>query len=101
MENSAENPRKVMAIGTFRWRGGVKPRPTKDRPEPKPQLYPYKERTFFIVGEEKEAWSKILKKYHRTSYKGDVVVIEDDRIEDIETTGLSMVRKDGTVYKPR
>ena len=106
MEDSSKNPsvnedpRRMMAVGVFKWTGGVRYNGTKARPNPKPQLYPREVETFFIIGEEDQAWEKVKKEtYHPNRYTKEVIM-NNKRIENIREMGYSMVLKDGSIRKP-
>lgn len=88
----------MMATGVFKWRGGLKYKGTKARPNPRPQIYPHEYQTFFIIGEEDKAWEKVAKLFHRPK-DGDKVIMEDKRIENIQELGYSMQNKDGSIRK--
>lgn len=106
MESSAENPnvnedpRRMMAVGVFKWNGGVRYNGTKDRPNPKPHIYPREVETFFIIGEEEQAWEKVKREAHHPNRYIKEVIMENKRIENIREMGYSMVLKDGTIRQP-
>jgi hypothetical protein len=102
MEDSNEDPRRMMCIGrfTYRWayqyytmRKGRAVKFIGDR------LHWYKEDQveFYFRGEEEEAWLKLKSKKHETKTKK--VIIEDKLIEHMYDSGYSLVDKNGNIIK--